>query len=331
MNGARPMGRLKYAAPLAAILCLGACGSSAAGTTSGSDGASDNGCAAGLIYCPACHGGGVCLELDTCPAIGCPSDDSGSGSSSGGGGSSGAGGSSGGGEAGGPDAASDLDAAPADANAADASGCTGAMPDYCVDCNGGGFCVSGGCPFIRCPVHDAGLDASPIAEAGAGDAGQTACGNCGANQVCLHPGCGGALPPCTPVDAGASACPAGYTYSPNCWNGKGSGPGCSPPPCVPPAPHCADIPASCASQLTCACFNSANLCNGMACGIVSGRDVSCLAGWPGRARPSALPAAAIDDPTRRRGGATRPTARIIADTSGISAWKVRRYQTTGDA
>jgi hypothetical protein len=54
-----------------------------------------------------------------------------------------------------------------------------------------------------------------------------------------------------------------------------------PPPCTPPAPFCADIPASCAGTPTCGCLPSL-ICDppsggqtGGSCAIVNNRQVMC--------------------------------------------------------
>jgi hypothetical protein len=91
------------------------------------------------------------------------------------------------------------------------------------------------------------------------DASQVACGNkvCAATQICVYPGCGGGTRPlCLPL-GDAAACPPNYTYYSNCPLAPLSvltGPGCDPPPCVPPSPYCLDIPAACAGQPSCACL-----------------------------------------------------------------------------
>jgi hypothetical protein len=46
-----------------------------------------------------------------------------------------------------------------DAGGAEGGACPATAPTYCLDCSGGGFCVSGTCPATTCPVRDAGPDA----------------------------------------------------------------------------------------------------------------------------------------------------------------------------
>jgi hypothetical protein len=71
------------------------------------------------------------------------------------------------------------------------------------------------------------------------DSGPYACGatTCQSGEICVHPCCGGAPPPCVPADDGGT-CPAGYSFSGMCFNGGD----CAPPPCTPPPAYCA--PAS---------------------------------------------------------------------------------------
>jgi hypothetical protein len=90
---------------------------------------------------------------------------------------------------------------------------------------------------------------------GTGGQGGIFCGDtaCASGQVCVHPSCGGGVAVCTPPqDAGT--CPAGWTYMAFCVS-RG-GPGCTPPPCDPPLPYCADVPAACAGTPTCICLPS---------------------------------------------------------------------------
>ena len=85
---------------------------------------------------------------------------------------------------------------------------------------------------------DAGDGGTP--EAGPDTSGPYPCGDttCGNGDVCIHPCCGGAPPPCVPYDD-AGTCPAGYVPTDTCYGlGGGSG-GCMPPPCTPPPPYCA--------------------------------------------------------------------------------------------
>lgn len=82
---------------------------------------------------------------------------------------------------------------------------------------------------------DSAIDAS-VVDAGAG----VACGEttCDVGNVCVHPCCGGAPPPCFPPDD-AGVCPEGTTLG-TCAMGGGTG--CTPGPCTPPAPSCVDAP-----------------------------------------------------------------------------------------
>lgn len=113
-----------------------------------------------------------------------------------------------------------------------------------------------------------------------GTGGGAACGGvtCASNQVCTHPSCGGGIAVCIPLgDAGQ--CPQGYTMTAQC--SSGSGPGCIPPPCTPPAPRCVDVAPACLGTPTCGCLPS-NVCEqpngqyGGTCASVSNGSVFCL-------------------------------------------------------
>lgn len=127
------------AAALIGIASLSACGAGQGTLDSmGADAAADrHGCAMGDVYCTGCGGGGFCSQ--GCPTIVCPTGDGGMAD----------------GAAGGDAGADTRDAA--DARDADAIGCPSAAPTSCLDCSGGGFCVSGACPAKTCPVRDAGM------------------------------------------------------------------------------------------------------------------------------------------------------------------------------
>jgi hypothetical protein len=103
--------------------------------------------------------------------------------------------------------------------------------------------------------------------------GGHACGSstCRANQVCVHPSCGGGTAPmCFVAPNDAGQCPQGSTYQPHC--APTFGPGCLPAPCVPAPPFCADIPASCGGHPSCVCLPP-NVCNGGgSCGLVDSTD-----------------------------------------------------------
>ena len=106
-----------------------------------------------------------------------------------------------------------------------------------------GFLVLGGltlaCGGVTIdPLLDGGSDGYSL-DTGKDGSGPFACGTstCTGDQICIHPCCGGAPPPCIPLDDGGT-CPSGTTYSPSCG---GSG-GCVEPPCTPPPPYC--TPAS---------------------------------------------------------------------------------------
>lgn len=108
-----------------------------------------------------------------------------------------------------------------------------------------GFLVMGGFVFA-CggttidPLDDGGSDGN-AADTGKDSSEPFACGTttCTGDQICIHPCCGGAPPPCEPLDDGGT-CPDGYVISNQCWNfGSGGTTGCVPPPCKPPPPYCA--------------------------------------------------------------------------------------------
>ena len=103
-------------------------------------------------------------------------------------------------------------------------------------------------------ASDAPRDASPSDALAPAD-GPFACGavTCRATELCIHPCCGGAAPPCAQVLDGG-ACPAGSHADSSCTQLGG----CRADPCTPPAPFCAD-------KIT-----------DPACRLGQGRDVSCL-------------------------------------------------------
>jgi len=95
---------------------------------------------------------------------------------------------------------------------------------------------------------------------------------CTAGQVCVHQTCGGPAAVCTPLPDGGQ-CASGWTRVDQC--ASGIGPGCEPPPCEPPPPHCADVPVACAGTPSCGCL-TIGVCQGNgACLIVSGSQVTC--------------------------------------------------------
>ncbi len=106
-----------------------------------------------------------------------------------------------------------------------------------------------------------------------------ACGTgnpCSTGQACVHPSCGGGVAVCERLPDGGQ-CPSGWTYTALCATGLG--PGCVPPPCTPPTPFCADVPAACAGTLTCGCFPT-NVCqwsggSGGFCQFINSSEVMC--------------------------------------------------------
>jgi hypothetical protein len=112
---------------------------------------------------------------------------------------------------------------------------------------------------------------------GAGGHG-TPCGSaepCSTGQICVHPSCGGGVAVCEKLPDGGQ-CPSGWMYTANCATGVG--PGCIPPPCTPPSPFCADLPAACSGAPTCNCLPT-NLCiqNGGSggCQFANSTEVMC--------------------------------------------------------
>jgi hypothetical protein len=219
----------------------------ACGTTSGAPSNPGGACPQGTMLCPTCgDGAGYCALA--CSEVECPTI---------------------------PDGASGDEGSAI--GASDGGGpCPGVASTLCSDCSGMAFCVSGGCPAQTCPLREAG--AAP-ADAGSCDA-------CGPGQLCVHPSCaGGNAPPCSALND-AGGCAAGWTYSPLCQFYGGTsmtGPGCRPPPCVPPPAFCVDPPAACGSTAKCSCLPTnvcevslpGNVITGGQCQGVNGLVVSC--------------------------------------------------------
>jgi hypothetical protein len=112
---------------------------------------------------------------------------------------------------------------------------------------------------------------------GAGGHG-TPCGSgapCSTGQICVRPSCGGGVAVCEKLPDGGQ-CPSGWTYTGNCATGVG--PGCIPPPCTPPPPFCADLPAACSGTPSCVCIPT-SLCqeNGGTggCQFVTSTELMC--------------------------------------------------------
>jgi hypothetical protein len=160
-------------------------------------------------------------------------------------------------------------------------------PGFCASACTGGICndlIDGAVGDEPSPtVTDAGSSPS---DAGASPADAGGCDACGAGQLCVHPSCGGgtALPCYDLNDAGG--CATGWTYSTVCqfYGGTATtGPGCRPPPCIPPPPFCVDVPTACGTTAKCACLPDnvcqvtlpGNVVTGGQCLSVSGPVVSC--------------------------------------------------------
>jgi hypothetical protein len=110
-------------------------------------------------------------------------------------------------------------------------------------------------------------------DAAGGADGGIACGDltCSTGQVCVHQHCGNVAAVCLPVPDGGQ-CPAGFGQVASC--GPATGPGCTPPPCVEPAPRCTNVPASCGGTPTCACL-PVTICNASNCFSVHDDQVNC--------------------------------------------------------
>ena len=144
----------------------------------------------------------------------------------------------------------------------------------------GGVTASGGAPGTGGNGGARKTGGRGGATGGAGGHGP-ACGSvgpCSTDQVCVQPGCGGGPAVCERLPDGGQ-CPSGWTYTDSCATGVG--PGCTPPPCTPAPPFCADLPAACAGTATCGCL-PANVCqqNGGSgssdtCQFVTNTEVIC--------------------------------------------------------
>jgi hypothetical protein len=123
------------------------------------------------------------------------------------------------------------------------------------------------------------VDAAGAAEtdaADATDAAGIACGDgaCAPGQVCVEEICGGGPVRCVaPGDGGQ--CAVGWTFEVITCAATGQ-PGCWPPPCQSPPPHCADVPAACHGHLDCSCVPS-TICDGIPCAGVLGMTIECAA------------------------------------------------------
>ena len=90
-------------------------------------------------------------------------------------------------------------------------------------------------------------------DGGGGDSGQQdaapdtsgpyPCGSttCGSGEICVHPCCGGAPPPCEPPLDDAGTCPPGTHWGQCNYPGPGGPEGCVMDPCTPPPPYCAPV------------------------------------------------------------------------------------------
>jgi hypothetical protein len=137
-------------------------------------------------------------------------------------------------------------------------------------------------PLICAGVCTMGVGQNGSTDGAVGDVGSDgghACGGstCLADQVCVRPSCGGGTPPmCDPGLVDGGQCPLGWTYQSRCPMGYGTVPGCAPPPCSPPAPFCADVPASCGGKPSCDCLPPDVCKGGGSCGSVyTSGDVMC--------------------------------------------------------
>jgi hypothetical protein len=129
----------------------------------------------------------------------------------------------------------------------------------------------------------AGVSGASGGHSGTGGAGTITCGtsSCTSGQICVHPSCGGGVPPqCVPLVVDGGQCAIGWTYQTRCPIGSGTVPGCVPPPCTPPPQLCAPLPSACAGTPSCTCLPS-TVCmpngatTGGQCQFVNGQIVMC--------------------------------------------------------
>lgn len=140
--------------------------------------------------------------------------------------------------------------------------------------------AAGGTSGVGANSGNGGHGAAGTSGGGGGQAGTAgaSCNGapCTSTQVCVHPTCGGGAPPqCSPIPDGGQ-CPSGWTFESQCPPSAGSTlAGCIPPPCTPPAPFCADLPASCGGNPNCVCLPN-DICRGNgACEIANSLEVVC--------------------------------------------------------
>jgi hypothetical protein len=172
------------------------------------------------------------------------------------------------GEAGTPgnDAASDADSvsdAASDADSvSDAASDADSVSDAASDADSASDALSDATELV---VDSSPLDAAELDSS-------FACGSavCGPGQVCVHPCCGGAAPPCTARPDGG-VCPSGWRAVVACPGIDV--PACQAPMCTPPPAYCFTPSAACQSDAACGCFDTA--CTGGGCWLVTGRVVMC--------------------------------------------------------
>jgi hypothetical protein len=146
--------------------------------------------------------------------------------------------------------------------------------------DGGGGAGTGGTTGAGGASGSTGAGGAAGATGTGGTGGGVPCGgvSCRADQVCVHPSCGGGAQVCIPLgDAGQ--CQSGWTMTNQCPTS--GGPGCVPPPCDPPPPKCVDIPAACSGAPMCSCLpdtvcTQTNGQYGGICAFVSDANVTCL-------------------------------------------------------
>jgi hypothetical protein len=130
----------------------------------------------------------------------------------------------------------------------------------------------------RAPDAPDAPDAANVTDgADAADATGIACGDaaCAPGQICVHEYCGGGPAPCLDPEDGGVCWPT-WTFDPGDICPATGHPGCWPPPCQNPPPHCADFPAACHGQLSCFCVPS-TVCAPLPCAMASGTSIECAA------------------------------------------------------
>jgi hypothetical protein len=146
------------------------------------------------------------------------------------------------------------------------------------DCTSSSVCNRGlwTCPGITdASAGDLTADGATDRDEGGDALGGPACGEhkCGAGQLCIYEYCGIGPSQCVPPGDGG-VCPDRWILMVGEICPTTGKPGCVPPPCENPPPHCADIPAACGGRVDCSCIPTDD-CDRIPCAMVSGTDVTC--------------------------------------------------------